>query len=106
MRSMRNLCEMYAKCMRKCLGLNAMVLVGVFGVFLGVLRFADYWYAKYAKWFFAFMSVSFDLSYGFAYSHRKPIMVENGYLVCLECSNGRLYAKKLNFAYFRINQVK
>ena len=37
MRSMRNLCEMYAKCMRKIVGLNAMVLFKVFGVFLGVL---------------------------------------------------------------------
>ena len=106
MRSMRNLCEMYAKCMRKCLGLNAMVLFSVFGVFLRVIDFVDYGYAKYAKPFFAFMGVSLDLSFRFAYSHRKPIMVENCYLVCLECSNGRLYAKKLNFAYFRINQVK
>ena len=75
-------------------------------MFLRIINFADLLYAKYAKPFFTFMGVSLDLSFRFAYSHRKPIMVENCYLVCLECSNGRLYAKKLNFAYFRINQVK
>ena len=48
-------------------------------MFLRIINFADLLYAKYAKPFFAFMSVSLDLSFRFAYSHTLPIMVENCY---------------------------
>ena len=56
-----------------------MVLYYVFGVFLRIIDFADFLYAKYAKPIFAFIDVYLDLSFRFAYSHTFSIMVENRY---------------------------
>lgn len=48
-------------------------------MFLRIIDFADFLYAKYAKPIFAFIDVCLDLSSGFAYSHTFSILVENCY---------------------------
>ena len=55
MRRMRNLCEMYAKCMRKFRFIASTVSFSLFRGFIKGLCFIDLEYAKYAKAIFVFM---------------------------------------------------
>ena len=109
MRSMRNLCEMYAKCMRSQENNYSTGFVGMFGAFSRVSSFANFLYAKYAKCVSCIYAstltylISFRI---FAYIFNILSLV---FFCDLECFRGCLYAKIPNFAYFRIlriNQVK
>lgn len=109
MRRMRNLCEMYAKCMRSSKNMLSDGFVSMFGVFSKVIGFASFLYAKYAKVFSCIYVGTFTdhvLFRIFAYIFNT---CSYGLFCDLGVSSGCLYAKILNFAYFRIlriNQVK
>ena len=109
MRRMRNLCEMYAKPMRSQQNNYYTGLYGMFGAFSKVISFGDFLYAKYAKPIFSIYAryltylISFRI---FAYISNIDYM---GLFCDLKGFGMCLYAKILNFAYFRIlriNQVK
>ena len=109
MRRMRNLCEMYAKPMRRIIKECSNYSFNRFGAFSIVSSFANFLYAKYAKVIFRIYVryptylIWFRI---FAY------IFNNGLEVLfwdLGCSLLCLYAKICDFAYFRIlriNQVK
>ena len=109
MRRMRNLCEMYAKCMRSQQDKCSNGFYGMIGAFSEVSSFANFLYAKYAKPIFSIYASTLPtiLSFRiFAYIFNINF---KGLFRDLECSRMCFYAKISNFAYFRIlriNQVK
>lgn len=102
---MRNLCEMYAKCMRKCMGVVSRVSFLSFGVFLRSLCFIGLGYAKYAKPFFVFMLGLCLTSLWFRIFAYISYLCSNVLFLDLEGGECSVYAKILNFAYFRILRI-
>lgn len=102
---MRNLCEMYAKCMRRLGKDCSNSLYTMFGAFCKVISFANFLYAKYAKPIFRIYAryltylISFRIFAYFSNIVGEVLFYDLGTLE--EC----LYAKILNFAYFRILRI-
>ena len=109
MRRMRNLCEMYAKCMRSQQDKCSNGFYSMIGALSMIIGFTGLGYAKYAKVIFGIYASTLPtiLSFRiFAYIFNINF---KGLFRDLECSRMCFYAKISNFAYFRIlriNQVK
>lgn len=109
MRRMRNLCEMYAKVMRRIVKECSNNSFNMFGAFSTIISFANFLYAKYAKTIFRIYAGY--LTYLILF--RIFAYISNNGFNALFCDLGLspvcLYAKICDFAYFRIlriNQVK
>ena len=109
MRRMRNLCEMYAKCMRSQEYKGSYGFYGMIGAFSEVSSFANFLYAKYAKVIFSIYASTLPTILSFHIFAYITDIVGEYLFYDLKGSRGCFYAKISNFAYFRIlriNQVK
>lgn len=78
-----NQCEMYAKVYEAYAKTYSLLFFSMFGVFLGVLCFMVFLYAKYAKFFQVFVwGGVFDLSFSFRIFAYFSILSNNGLLIC------------------------
>ena len=103
MRRMRNLCEMYAKCMRSQQDKCSNGFYSVFGAFSEVSSFANFLYAKYAKVIFGIYASTLPTSFRFAYSHTFSISILRACFVIwsvLVCASMRRFQISHTFAYF------
>lgn len=109
MRRMRNLCEMYAKPMRRNRKEFFNCFFSMFGAFSTIISFAYYLYAKYAKVISCIYARHLTYHVSFRIFAYITDIVSTALFYDSEGYSGCLYAKICDFAYFRIlriNQVK
>ena len=109
MRRMRNLCEMYAKCMRSQEDNYSNGFYGMIGALSEIIGFTGLGYAKYAKPIFSIYASTLPTILSFRIFAYITDIVGECLFYDLKGSRMCFYAKISNFAYFRIlriNQVK